>query len=72
MSEKNEAMLRYFFGMFCDEHTAILDPTCGSGSALRAADSLGASLIQGLEVNAEYAALAEDAFRKARKLRKAA
>lgn len=72
MSEKNEAMLRYFFGMFVDENTAILDPTCGSGSALRAADSMGAAYVQGLELNPEFATLAEAEFRKARALRKAA
>lgn len=46
---KPEAMLRHFFSMLVDEHTLFLDPTCGSGSSLRAADSLGAKYILGLE-----------------------
>jgi DNA modification methylase len=40
--------------------TSILDPTCGSGTALRAARSLGAQRFLGLEANKEYA---DDALR---------
>jgi 16S rRNA G966 N2-methylase RsmD len=71
MSEKPEPMLRHFFQMFVDENTVMLDPTCGSGSALRAAESLGAKYALGLEVNPEFATLAREALEKARKLRKA-
>lgn len=46
---KPEPMLRHFFQLFVDEHTRMLDPTCGGGSALRAAESLGAQLVLGLE-----------------------
>jgi hypothetical protein len=42
-SEKPEPVLRHFMQMFVDEHTRLLDPTCGSGSSLRAAESLHAS-----------------------------
>jgi len=41
--------------MFVDENTTLLDPTCGSGSALRAAESLGARHVLGLEKDEEYA-----------------
>lgn len=48
-STKPESMLRHFMFMVVDEHTSMLDPTCGSGSALRAAESLGAKSVLGLE-----------------------
>src|SRR5215831_2671133 len=55
MSEKPEPMLRYFFQMLVDENTVLLDPTCGSGSALRAAESLNAKYCLGLEINPDFA-----------------
>lgn len=48
--------------MVIDENTRLLDPTCGSGSALRAARSLGANSLVGLELNPEFAANATRAF----------
>lgn len=71
MSEKPEPMLRHFFEMLVDENTVLLDPTCGSGSALRAADSLGARHLVGLEINPEFATLAREALQRARRLSKA-
>src|SRR5262245_745564 len=68
MSEKPEPVLRHFFRMFVDENTLLLDPTCGSGSALRAAESLGAKYCLGLELNPEFADLARAALKRARKL----
>lgn len=62
MSEKSQAMLQHFFRMVVDENTRILDPTAGSGSALRAARALGAGPILGLELNAEYAENARRAW----------
>lgn len=56
--EKSEIALRHFFEMCVDEHTSIFDPTCGSGSALRAAKSLGARRYLGLEISEEYASVA--------------
>lgn len=56
--EKSQAMLEHFFSMFVDRHTQLFDPTCGSGSALRAAQSLGASNILGLEKEEEFADVA--------------
>lgn len=71
MSEKPEPMLRHFFGMLVDKNTVLLDPTCGSGSALRAAESLGARYVLGLERDPEFASLARDALKRSRTLRKA-
>jgi len=69
MSEKPEPMLRHFFGMLVDENTVMLDPTCGSGSSLRAAESLGAKHVLGLEINPDFASLAREALRRSRKLK---
>lgn len=62
LSEKPEGMLTHFLSMICDENTEVLDPTCGSGSALRAAHRLGASRIFGLELDPETAADARQEF----------
>lgn len=70
ISEKPEPMLRNFFRMLVDENTAMLDPTAGGGSALRAADSLRAAYTLGLELNPEYAAAANVALKRAKLLRK--
>lgn len=53
-AEKPVSVIRHFFDMLVDEHTSILDPTAGSGTALRVAKSLGASHILGLEINPDY------------------
>jgi hypothetical protein len=64
MSEKSPAMLQHFFRMIVDQNTRMLDPTCGSGSALRAADALGAASVLGLELNPEFAEAATRAWLK--------
>jgi len=66
MSIKPEPMLAHFFEMFVDSSTRLLDPTCGSGSALRAAERYGASYVIGLESNPEFAASARAALDKSR------
>jgi DNA modification methylase len=70
-STKPEPMLRYFFQMFVDESTRLLDPTCGSGSALRAAESLGAKEVLGLERDPKHFEAANIALRSFRNLRRA-
>src|SRR5665213_400071 len=70
-STKPEPMLRHFMGMLVDVNTTCFDPTAGSGAALRAADSLGATKVFGLEINPETAALANTALNNSRKLRSA-
>lgn len=69
LSEKPESVLRHFFQMLVDEHTSVLDPTCGSGSALRAAESLGAKSVLGLELNPQFAEDARELLARSRILR---
>jgi len=68
-SEKPEPMLRHFFQMFVDDNTRMLDPTCGSGTSLRAAESLGATSVLGLEINPDFVEASRIALRKFRSLR---
>ncbi len=70
-STKPEPVLRHFFRMFVDEHTTMLDPTCGGGSSLRAAESMGAASTLGLELDPEHFANAQSAMRQFRMLRRA-
>jgi hypothetical protein len=37
--------------MFIDQHTTVLDPTCGAGTALAVAWRFGASEVRGLDFN---------------------
>jgi DNA modification methylase len=57
-------MLCKFFPMFVDENTLMLDPTCGSGTSLRAAKSLGASYVLGIEKKPNFVEDATRAFEK--------
>ena len=50
-STKPEPMLRHFFTMLVDGSTTMLDPTCGSGASIRAAESLEAKSTLGLEID---------------------
>ena len=68
-SQKPEPMLRSFLSMVVDETTSVLDPTCGSAAALRAAEDLGARFILGLEMDPNYAAQANTKTLQARVLR---
>ena len=70
-SQKPEPMLRFFLNMLVDETTTMLDPTCGSGSALRAAEDLGAKYVLGLEMDKNYAETANTKTLQARILRQA-
>lgn len=70
-SEKPEPVLRHFFQMVVDEHTRMLDPTCGSGSSIRAAESLHAAHVFGLEKHPEFADNARTSLRHFRALRAA-
>ena len=68
-STKPVPVLKHFFGMLVDSGTRLLDPTCGSGSALRAAEALGAAQVLGLELDPEHHANASRALRGDRALR---
>ena len=50
--------------------TTAYDPTCGSGSAIRAAEALGAKHTLGLELNPEFAERAQLALERSRLERK--
>jgi hypothetical protein len=50
-NQKSQPMLKYFFQNFIDENTNVFDPTCGSASALLAAEELNAKSILGLELS---------------------
>lgn len=63
---KPEPMLKYFFSMFVDNHTNLLDPTCGSGSAVRAAESLGARWVLGMDSDETIVGQARASLRHAR------
>lgn len=71
VSQKPIGMLKHFMGMLVDEHTRLLDPTCGSGSALIAADALGAKAVVGFELDPERADGANKAIELERRKRKA-
>ena len=58
-SEKPEPMLRHFFRMFVDGYSEVLDPTCGSGTAVRAAFNLGAKRSLGFELDPDFARSAD-------------
>lgn len=68
-STKPESMLRHFFTMLVDENTRMFDPTCGSGSSIRAAESLGAQQVLGLEVDWNYCEAARLELKKFRTMR---
>jgi DNA modification methylase len=59
-------MLHHFFRMFVGPYSRVLDPTCGSGAALRAAESLGAAHILGLEIDKKFADDAAIALKESR------
>lgn len=61
--EKSQVMLQHFFEMVVDPATRLLDPTCGSGSALRAAKTLGAEAVFGIERDKDFAEGAAEALR---------
>ena len=66
---KPEPMLKHFFRMIVNSGTRMLDPTCGAGSALCAAESLGAEFVLGMDVESNSVGFARDALRKTRTMR---
>lgn len=65
VSEKPVAVVKHFMEIICDEYSTVLDPTAGSGNALRAAKSLGAARILGLERDSAIHSRAVEAWRQA-------
>jgi len=68
ISEKPVTVVKHFMQLCCDSYSEVLDPTCGSGSALRAAHDLGAARIVGMDINEEYAKVAQKQLDEHRKL----
>lgn len=62
MNEKPVAMLKHFMRMVCDEYSRVLDPTCGSGNALKAASALGAPTVLGIEKDPEFFRRSTEAY----------
>ncbi len=71
VSTKPEPMLKHFMSMTVDDNTWLLDPTCGSASALRAAEELGAARCLGMDTDERTVGVARVALRTARTLRTA-
>jgi DNA methylase/ParB-like nuclease domain len=69
MSPKPVPVLRHFFRMFVDQNTRMLDPTCGSGTSLRAAEALGAKYVLGIEIEKEFADTANLLLERSRRER---
>lgn len=66
-SEKPREVLRHFLRMVTDENSRVLDPTAGSGNAIRVLSELGADYALGIELNPEFAATANDNVSRAEK-----
>lgn len=62
MSEKPVPMLKHFMEMVVDEYSFVLDPTAGSANSLKAATSLGAGKVLGLERDLEFFTRAKEAY----------
>lgn len=62
-SEKPLPMLEHFFSGLCDKYSRVLDPTCGSGTAVMTAQKFGAESALGLELNPEFAGKAQEWLR---------
>lgn len=54
-SEKPASVLSHFFEMVVDDTTNLLDPTAGSGMAVKVAEAMGAESALGLELDPEFA-----------------
>jgi hypothetical protein len=67
MSAKPEPVLKHFFRMFIDGTSRVLDPTCGSGTVLRAAEASGAAQVCGIEIDPDFAERAVIALDEARR-----
>jgi DNA modification methylase len=66
-STKPEEVLRNFFRMFVDINTAMLDPSCGSGTSVRVAEGMGAAYVLGIDINEDFVEQANIALGKARR-----
>ncbi len=51
LSEKPQPVLDHFFTMLVDKSTRMLDPTCGCGGSIIAAERAGAQQVQGADID---------------------
>lgn len=65
-SEKPTEVLQHFLTMLVDSHTHMLDPTCGGGTSLVAAEALGAASVTGVEMNPLHVSTSRNALTKLR------
>ena len=63
-SEKPVPVLKHFFRMFVDQYTKMLDPTCGAGSAIRAASCFKVREALGVDLDPSYIDVANTAYRE--------
>ena len=61
-SEKPLGVLNHFFKALCDSSSRVLDPTCGSGTSIRAAANAKAEFAIGLELDTSFAEKAQEAL----------
>lgn len=69
ISQKPQPVLEHFFRMLVDENTVFLDPTCGSGTSLCAAEKLHSQSVTGWDLEPEFVQTAQEILRKQRALR---
>lgn len=65
-SEKPLEVVTHFLKMLIDQHTLFLDPTCGSGTAVAAAETLGAKDVYGVELDRDHAQTARGLINRIR------
>ena len=59
-SEKPLPVLEQLFSALCDEHSRVLDPTCGSGTSIQTALKFNAEEALGIELDADFAQKAQE------------
>lgn len=69
ISMKPEPVLNHFFRMLVDKSTALLDMTCGSGTALCSAERLGAYRVLGMDTDEKSVEIARANLNRSRRLR---
>ena len=64
ISAKPLPVVEHFLSMLVDENTDVLDPTCGSGTAVAAAISLKARRVVGLDTEQKYIDLSHHTIKR--------
>lgn len=66
LSEKPRDMLDAFFKMYVDSTTSVLDPTCGCGTSIASAHTLGAKRVFGMDIDPTHVETAQNGLSHAR------